>query len=108
MKKLEEYVRSIPDFPEPGIIFRDVTSILQDADGLQLAIDSIQELLKDTEVDLIAGTESRGFIFGMPVAYNLHKPFVPVRKKENCLVRRFLRNTIWNMEALRSRCIRML
>ena len=81
MKKLEEYVRSIPDFPEPGIIFRDVTSILQDADGLQLAIDSIQELLKDTEVDLIAGTESRGFIFGMPVAYNLHKPFVPVRKK---------------------------
>ena len=74
-------MRSIPDFPEPGIIFRDVTSILQDADGLQLAIDSIQELLKDTEVDLIAGTESRGFIFGMPVAYNLHKPFVPVRKK---------------------------
>ena len=68
MKKLEEYVRSIPDFPEPGIIFRD-------------AIDSIQELLKDTEVDHIAGTESRGFIFGMPVAYNLHKPFVPVRKK---------------------------
>lgn len=81
MKKLEDYVRSIPDFPEPGIIFRDVTSILQDADGLQLAIDSIQELLKDTEVDLIAGTEFRGFIFGMPVAYNLHKPFVPVRKK---------------------------
>jgi len=81
MKKLEDYVRSIPDFPEPGIIFRDVTSILQDADGLQLAIDSIQELLKDTEVDLIAGTESRGFIFGMPVAYNLHKPFVTVRKK---------------------------
>lgn len=81
MKKLEEYVRSIPDFPEPGIIFRDVTSILQDADGLQLAIDSMQELLKDVEVDVIAGTESRGFIFGMPIAYNLHKPFVPIRKK---------------------------
>ena len=81
MKKLEEYVRSIPDFPEPGIIFRDVTSILQDADGLQLAIDSIQELLKDKEIDVIVGTESRGFIFGVPVAYNLHKPFVPVRKK---------------------------
>ena len=77
MKKLEEYVRSIPDFPEPGIIFRDVTSILQDADGLQLAIDSIQEKLKDVDVDVIAGTESRGFIFGVPVAYNLHKPFVP-------------------------------
>lgn len=81
MKKIEEYVRSIPDFPEQGVIFRDVTSILQDADGLHLAIDLIQEKLKDTEVDVIVGTESRGFIFGVPVAYNLHKPFVPVRKK---------------------------
>ena len=81
MKILEEYVRSIPDFPEPGIIFRDVTSILQDADGLKLAIDSIQKCLEDVDVDVIAGTESRGFIFGVPVAYNLHKPFVPVRKK---------------------------
>ena len=81
MKKLEEYVRSIPDFPEPGIIFRDVTSILQDADGLQLAIYALQDLLKDVDVDVIAGTESRGFIFGVPVAYNLHKPFVPIRKK---------------------------
>ena len=81
MKKLEDYVISIPDFPEPGIIFRDVTSILQDADGLKLAIDSMQECLKDTEVDVIVGTESRGFMFGVPIAYNLHKPFVPVRKK---------------------------
>lgn len=81
MKKIEDYVVSIPDFPEPGVIFRDVTSILQDADGLQLAIDEMQECLKDTEVDVIIGTESRGFIFGMPIAYNLHKPFVPVRKK---------------------------
>lgn len=81
MKKIEEYVRSIPDFPEPGIIFRDVTSILQDADGLKLAIDSMQECLKDVEVDVVAGTESRGFIFGVPIAYNLHKPFVPIRKK---------------------------
>ena len=80
MKKLEEYVRSIPDFPEPGIIFRDVTSILQDADGLRLAIDSMQEWLKGVDVDVIMGAESRGFIFGMPIAYNLHKPFVPIRK----------------------------
>ena len=81
MKKIEEYVRSIPDFPEPGIIFRDVTSVLQDADGLHLAIDEMQSLLKDVDVDVIVGTESRGFIFGMPIAYNLHKPFVLVRKK---------------------------
>ena len=81
MKKLEEYVRSIPDYPEKGIIFRDVTSILQDADGLALAIDSMQALLDGLDFDVIVGTESRGFIFGVPIAYNLHKPFVPVRKK---------------------------
>lgn len=81
MKKLEEYVRSIPDFPEPGIIFRDITTILQNPDGLHLAIQSMQDKLKDTEFDVVVGTESRGFIFGVPIAYNLHKAFVPVRKK---------------------------
>lgn len=81
MKKIEEYVRSIPDFPEKGIIFRDVTSVLQDAQGLQLAIDSMQDLLKDTDFDVVVGPESRGFIFGVPIAYNMKKPFVPVRKK---------------------------
>ena len=81
MKKLEEYVRSIPDFPEEGIIFRDVTSILQDADGLKLAIDELVGKLEGVEFDVIAGAESRGFLFGMPLAYVLHKPFVPIRKK---------------------------
>ena len=81
VKKLEDYVINIPDFPKPGIIFRDITSVLQDAEGLQLAINSMQEFLKDVDVDVIVGTESRGFIFGMPIAYNLHKSFVPVRKK---------------------------
>lgn len=81
MKKIEEYVRSIPDFPEPGIIFRDITSILQDADGLKLAIDLMQQKLEGLDFDVVVGAESRGFIFGMPIAYNLHKPFVPVRKK---------------------------
>lgn len=81
MKKIEEYVRSIPDFPEPGIIFRDVTSVLQDKDGLKLAIDQMQDLLQGVEFDIIAGPESRGFIFGVPIAYNLNKAFIPVRKK---------------------------
>lgn len=81
MKKIEDYVRSIPDFPEPGIIFRDVTSVLQDADGLALAIDSMQEKLKGIDFDVVVGPESRGFIFGVPIAYNLHKPFIPIRKK---------------------------
>ena len=81
MKKIEEYVRSIPDFPEEGIIFRDVTSVLQDADGLALAIDSMKAKLEGVDFDVIVGTESRGFIFGVPIAYAMHKAFVPVRKK---------------------------
>ena len=81
MKKLEEYVRSIPDFPEPGIIFRDITTILQDPDGLHLAIDGILRDLEGVDFDVVVGPESRGFIFGMPIAYNLHKAFIPVRKK---------------------------
>ena len=80
VKKVEDYIRSIPDFPEPGIIFRDVTSVLQDADGLKLAIDEMAKLLEGVECDVIAGAESRGFIFGMPLAYLLHKPFVLIRK----------------------------
>ena len=81
MKELKDYVRTIPDFPEKGIMFRDLTSILQDADGLRLAVDELQAMVEDMEFDLIVGPESRGFILGMPLAYNLHKPFIPVRKK---------------------------
>lgn len=81
MKKVEDYVRTIPDFPEEGIMFRDITTVLQDADGLQLAIDEMAKTLEGVEFDVVAGTESRGFIFGVPIAYNMHKPFVPVRKK---------------------------
>ncbi len=81
MKRIEDYVISIPDFPEPGIIFRDITGILRDPDGLKLSIDKIQEMLAGVEFDAVLGLESRGFIFGMPIAYNLHKAFIPVRKK---------------------------
>lgn len=80
MKKLEDYVISIPDFPEPGIIFRDVTSILQDPDGLKLAVDSLLSMVKGLDFDVIVGAESRGFIFGMPVAYETGKAFVLARK----------------------------
>ncbi len=81
MKKLEDYVRSIPDFPEPGIIFRDITSVLQDADGFRLSIDELLKLLDGVDFDVIVGAESRGFIFGAPLAYELHKPLILVRKK---------------------------
>ena len=78
---IDQYVRSIPDFPEEGIIFRDITSVIQDAEGLKKSIDGMIESLKDVDFDLVLGPESRGFIFGMPVAYALGKGFVMARKK---------------------------
>ena len=81
MKKLEDYVVSIPDFPEPGIIFRDITSVIQDPDGFKLAVDTMQDLVKDIDFNVVAGAESRGFIFGAPIAYNSNKSFVLIRKK---------------------------
>lgn len=81
MADLKDYVVSIPDFPQPGIIFRDVTSILQSAEGLKMSVDGIIEKLKDVDFDVVVGPESRGFIFGVPVAYAMNKPFIPIRKK---------------------------
>ena len=81
MRNIESYVRTIPDFPEPGIMFRDITSVMQDPDGLKLAIDLLLEQLKGVDFDVVVGLESRGFLFGMPIAYTLGKAFVPIRKK---------------------------
>ena len=81
MKKIEEYVRTIPDFPEPGIMFRDITSVLQDADGFKLAIDEMMKLVEGLDFDVVVGAESRGFILGAPIAYLLNKPMILVRKK---------------------------
>ena len=67
-KELKDYVVTIPDFPEPGLMFRDVTSVLQDADGLELAIRTMQEMVKDLDFDVVVGAESRGFIFGTLIA----------------------------------------
>lgn len=81
MKDLKDYVITIPDFPEEGIMFRDVTGILESAEGLKLSIDELVKLLDGMEFDAIAGLESRGFIFGTPLSYLLNKPFIPIRKK---------------------------
>ena len=81
MKDLKDYVITIPDFPEEGILFRDITGILNDAEGFKLAIDSLADKIKNIDFDIIAGTESRGFIFGTPLSYLFNKPFVPIRKK---------------------------
>ena len=78
---VKDYIRTIPDFPKKGIMFRDVTTVLNDADGFGLAVDEMTKLLDGTEFDVVVGIESRGFIFGAPIAYNLKKPFVPIRKK---------------------------
>lgn len=80
MKDLASYVISIPDYPKPGILFRDITGILDSADGLRLAIDQLADRLEGVQFDAIVSMESRGFIFGMPLAYKLNKAFVPVRK----------------------------
>lgn len=84
-RNLESYVRSIPDFPEEGIIFRDITTVLQDAEGLKMAIDAMLEELEGVDFDVVVGTESRGFIFGVPIAYALGKPFIPCRKRKTSL-----------------------
>lgn len=80
-KKIDDFIKTIPDFPKPGIMFRDVTSVLDSAEGLQLSIDELYKFISDIDFDVIAGAEARGFIFGMPLAYKACKPFVPVRKQ---------------------------
>ena len=81
MHQVEKYIRSIPDFPEKGIIFRDITTVTQDREGLRMAVDAMQDKIKDIDFDVVVGLEARGFMFGTPIAYNMKKGFVPIRKK---------------------------
>lgn len=78
---LKKIIRNIEDFPEKDILFRDITTVLMDKDALKLSVDKMTDCLRDTEFDLVIGPESRGFIYGMPIAYILNKGFIPVRKK---------------------------
>lgn len=81
MDELEKYVRTIPDFPEPGIMFRDISTVIGSAEGFKLAIDKLEECLKDVEFDIFALADARGFIFGSALAYKLGKPIALIRKK---------------------------
>ena len=81
MHPIDKYIKTIPDFPEEGIMFRDITTVTQDPDGFKLAVDSMQDLIKDLDYDVMVGVEARGFIFGAPIAYNMGKSFALVRKK---------------------------
>ena len=80
IEDVKSKIRAVPDFPKPGIIFRDITTAFKDAKTLQTMIDYFCEQFKDTKIDYVAGIESRGFILGMPIAYKLNAGFVPIRK----------------------------
>ena len=81
MKRIEDYIIAVPDFPKPGVLFRDITGILSDPDGLKLTLDAFYKTLENVNFDVIVGLEARGFLFGVPIAEHFHKPFVPERKK---------------------------
>jgi adenine phosphoribosyltransferase len=80
MDTLKAKIRNVPDFPKPGILFYDITTLLQDPDGLRAAIDGLAEPFEDQGIDLVVGVESRGFIFGAAVADRIGAGFSPVRK----------------------------
>ena len=77
---VKDKIRDVVDFPKKGIVFRDITTALKDAETLKVMIDYLCEQFKDVKIDYIAGIESRGFILGMPMAYKLNAGFVPIRK----------------------------
>ena len=81
MKRIEDYIIAVPDFPKPGVLFRDITGILNDPDGLKLTLDAFYKKLENVDFDVVVGLEARGFLFGVPIAEHFHKPFVPERKK---------------------------
>ena len=77
---IDQYIRDVPDFPKPGIVFKDITPLLQDRDGLKASIDQLEGVVTDYEFDLVCGVESRGFIFGTALAAQMGKGFIPIRK----------------------------
>lgn len=78
--ELKSFIRDVPDFPIPGILFRDITPLLQNAVAFRQTIDKVAGHYEDADFDVIVGIESRGFLFGAPIAYKMGKPFVPIRK----------------------------
>mgnify|MGYP000237806979 CR=1 FL=1 len=102
MSTVEKYIRSIPDFPEQGIIFRDITTVTQDPEGLQLAIKSMEDKIKDKDFDVIVGLEARGFMFGTPIAFDMKKGICSkLERKESFHGKQFQNHMIWNMEVLK-------
>ncbi len=80
-EEIKSLIRDIYDFPKEGIIFRDITTLIKDPKGLKMSIDAVEEAVKDLDFDYVVAPDARGFIFGVPVSYNLGKGFIPIRKK---------------------------
>ncbi len=104
---LNQYIRAIPDFPKPGILFRDITPLLGNADAFREAIARLADPYRDLKIDAIAAAEARGFIFAAPMAIELNAGFIPVRKPENSPTKNTRTVMISNMDPTRSRCIQM-
>ena len=104
MSKVEQYITSIPDYPKAGIIFRDITSVLKDADGLRLAVDEMTAKIGDTEFDAIVGLESRGFLFGMPMHTICTRPLFRSARAASCRARPRASRMTSNTALRRSRC----
>lgn len=100
----KKYIASIPDFPQPGVLFRDITPLMSDGEAFHAATSEIQKFAEQVGAEVIAGPESRGFIFGCPVAANLHIGFVPVRKPASCRAKRSATATIWNTDPTNCTC----
>ena len=80
-EEIKSLIRDIYDFPKEGIIFRDITTLIKDPKGLKMSIDAVEEAVKDLDFDYVVAPDARGFVFGVPVSYNLGKGFIPIRKK---------------------------
>lgn len=100
-KYLLDSIRIIPDFPKKGIIFRDITTLLNNKEALNFLLKHLKERYKDYNLDFIAGTESRGFIFASMICAKLNLPFVPIRKPGKLLLKPLAANTILNMAAIK-------
>ena len=106
--KLKTVIRDVPDFPKPGILFKDISTIMLDPKMSKETLEYLRQLYQDKPIDAIAGIESRGFLFGYPLAMALDVPFILIRKKGNCHIRKLAIHMISNMEVQLLRCMKML
>ena len=104
LDKLKASIRDVADFPKAGILFKDITPLLQDQKLFRASIEHLAGPFRNKGITHVASVESRGFIFGAPVAYILEAGYVPIRKRGNFPAKRFRIPTIWNTERTRSSC----